>query len=126
MTKIERRSAHINSIAMRYGGFISCQNDLTKVWRSWRRMECKLHNLLESENSKNYERVREEAERLEASMRARITGLFRDGKKCSGELFFNHDVRGHSIKFDMPRDERVSGMVSDWGDYVILAPDELL
>lgn len=126
MTKIERRSAHINSIAMRYGGFISCQNNLTKVWRSWRRMECKLHNLLESENSKNYEQVREEAERLEASMRARITGLFRDGKKCSGELFFNHDVRGHSIKFDMPRDERVSGMVSDWGDYVILAPDELL
>lgn len=126
MTKIERRSAHINSIAMRYGGFISCQNDLTKVWRSWRRMECKLHNLLESENSKNYERVREEAEQLEASMRARITGLFRDGKKCSGELFFNHDVRGHSIKFDVPRNERVSGMVSDWGDCVILAPDELL
>lgn len=126
MTKIERRSAHINSIAMRYGGFISCQNDLTKVWRSWRRMECKLHNLLESENSKNYERVREEAEQLEESMRARITGLFRDGEKCSGELFFNHDVRGHSIKFDVPRNERVSGMVSDWGDYVILAPDELL
>lgn len=126
MTKIERRSAHINSIAMRYGGFISCQNDLTKVWRSWRRMECKLHNLLESENSKNYEQVREEAERLEASMRARITGLFRDSSKCSGELFFNHDVRGHSIKFDVPRDERVTGMVCDWGEYVILAPDELL
>lgn len=126
MTKNERRSAHINSIAMRYGGFISCQNDLTKVWRSWRRMECKLHNLLESENSKNYERVREEAERLEASMRARITGLFRDSEKCSGELFFNHDIRGHSIKFDVPRDERVTGMVCDWGDYVILAPEELL
>lgn len=89
-------------------------------------MECKLHNLLESENSKNYERVREEAERLEASMRTRITGLFRDGEKCSGELFFNHDARGHSIKFDVPRDERVTGMVCDWGEYVILAPDELL
>lgn len=126
MTKNERRSAHINSIAMRYGGFISCQNDLTKVWRSWRSMEFKLHDLLESENSKNYERVREEAERLEASMRARITGLFRDSSKCSGELFFNHDVRGHSIKFDVPRDERVTGMVCDWGEYVILAPDELL
>lgn len=125
MTKNERRSAHINSIAMRYGGFKCCQNDLTKVWRSWRRMECKLHNLLESENSKNYEQVRKEAERLEASMRARITGLFRDGEKCSGELFFNHDVRGNSIKFDIPRDERATGMVSDLG-YVILTPNELL
>lgn len=89
-------------------------------------MECKLHNLLESENSENYERVREEAERLEASMRARITGFFRDGEKCSGELFFNHDARGYSIKFDVPRGERASEMVCDWGDYVILAPEELL
>lgn len=89
-------------------------------------MECKLHNLLESENSENYKRVSEEAERLEASIRARITGLFRDSSKCSGELLFNHDVRGNSIKFDVPRSERASEMVCDWGDYVILAPEELL
>lgn len=126
MTKNERRSAHINSIAMRYGGFKCCQNDLTKVWRSWRRMECKLHNLLESENSENYERVREESERLEQSLRKRIIELFRNSSKCSGELFFNHDARGYSIKFDVPRGERASEMVCDWGDYVILAPEELL
>ena len=89
-------------------------------------MECKLHNMLESETSENYERVREESERLEQSLRKRIIGLFRDSSKCSEELFFNHDARGHSIKFDVPRDERVTGMVCDWGDYVILAPEELL
>ena len=83
------------------------------LWRRLRRIEAKAHKWAEMEC--NGEPVPEE---WSAGIRADVI------KQCGSipaGFFVNGDPRGYALKLDLPRADMPAGLVTDMGDFGILA-----
>lgn len=112
------KERHLEALSRRYG-----IQDTERFWATARRAECKFHRLLEAENADNYKEIQQKLEETEKTARQRLTLLVRNKELFRGDLVFNRDPRGYALKLDLAIYEQTNGMYRDWGDYVIVAPD---
>jgi len=115
--KQEQQTRHFSAMAKRYG-----IKDVERFKTSARRYECKLNRLavIICNDSSLYEWAQEEFDRVRDRAKATLSAYCRFRKKFLGELVFNKDPRGYSMKVEAKDLGR--GIWTDWGGYGIVAP----